>query len=828
MPKRRHLIVPEEFLSSERFVSNSGGSGGGEALPERNREAHANALLEQMRFVVNASQEIAAIRQEAGIEREGGLYLAFKGTQGFGLPIESLGDERAKIELLSVRNTDEGQLATVFVPANKLSTIERKVTQYRDVEVEEGKNPKNARLVTNLEAVSLAKVNEIWTDAPEVFPTEPDEPFWAELWLRCGDELESSEEVAHVLQVLGLELGQGQIVFPERRIVPVKGSRRQFGRAMLMLNSIAELRRVKDTASFFHEEGAESQQDWIDSLVERATAPDPANAPRVCLLDTGVNDHPLLAPLIAPGGRLKVHPDWDAGDQDGHGTSMAGICMFGDLSDALQTAGPFEINHLLESVKVLRYDGDNQGVLPGDITREAVARAEQVTPDVTRSFVMALSSTDDRDRGKPSTWSAMVDKLASGADDDTKRLLVVSGGNVPRAEWANYPASNITESIHDPGQAWNALTVGAFTEKDTLDAATYPGWSVVAPVGDLGPASSTSATWAAWPVKPDVVMEGGNAAHDPAGSVDTVPSLDVLTTHHQFHARPLQLFGDTSAAAAMAGRFAGQLQAAYPSLWPETVRGLMVHSADWTQAMLDRFVAGDPWAANKRDVRNLVRHCGYGVPSMDVALWSVENALTLVCQGELQPFDQKLDANGRVDGYMTKDMNLHELPWPVDALAELEGTEVELRVTLSYFVEPNPASRGWAGRYRYQSHGLRFAVKKGEEDLARFRHRVNAFAREQEDGERGTDSVGWLVGENTRSLGSIHTDRWRGTARALSERGVIAVYPTIGWWRERPKHGRWGSRARYALLVSVIAPEVEVDLLTTVANQIATQVQVQV
>lgn len=224
MPKRRHLIVPEEFLSSERFVSNSGGSGGGEALPERNREAHANALLEQMRFVVNASQEIAAIRQEAGIEREGGLYLTFKGTQGFGLPIESLGDERAKIELLSVRNTDEGQLATVFVPANKLSTIERKVTQYRDVEVEEGKNPKNARLVTNLEAVSLAKVNEIWTDAPEVFPTEPDEPFWAELWLRCGNELESSDEVARVLQVLGLELGRGQIVFPERRIVPVKAA----------------------------------------------------------------------------------------------------------------------------------------------------------------------------------------------------------------------------------------------------------------------------------------------------------------------------------------------------------------------------------------------------------------------------------------------------------------------------------------------------------------------------------------------------------------------------------------------------------------------------
>jgi hypothetical protein len=33
----------------------------------------------------------------------------------------------------------------------------------------------------------------------------------------------------------------------------------------------------------------------------------------------------------------------------------------------------------------------------------------------------------------------------------------------------------------------------------------------------------------------------------------------------------------------------------------------------------------------------------------------------------------------------------------------LFSARVRLRVTLSYFVEPNPASRGWQGRYRYAS-----------------------------------------------------------------------------------------------------------------------------
>lgn len=825
--KHKHLFIPEEFTRSEHYVPNSGGGGGGEdEAPPRERTEHANRLLHQIQQASEAARAMLTVRQDAGIAREGGLYLKFLGAPGFDLPFESLGDERARIALLNVKESDGGDVATVFVPTSKLAIIERKVARYRDSEVPDGGRAKHQKLVANIEAVALAQFDEIWTDSPSVLPPEPDERFWAEVWLRVGEELETAEEIAAAFQFVGLEPGRGQIQFPERRVVPVQGSRRQFGRAMLLLNSIAELRRVKDTAAFFHTETADGQQEWVDSLIERIVVGDQESPPRVCLLDTGVNDHPLLLPTMAPGGKHSNEPGWDPGDQHGHGTNMAGLCMFGDLSDALLSAGPFAVDHQLESVKVLRHDGDNQGRLPGDITREAIGRAE-ITPDVNRAFVMALSSTDSRDRGRPSTWSAMVDKLASGADDETRRLLVVSGGNVPREQWVDYPTSNSLEGVHDPGQAWNALTVGAYTEKDTLDAANFPGWSVVAPAGDLGPSSTTSSTWNAWPIKPDIVMEGGNAAYDPGGSVDTVESLDVLTTNHQFIARPLQLFGDTSAAAAIAGRFAAQLYAAYPQLWPETVRGLMVHSAEWTQPMLDRFVDSDPWSATKTDVRNLVRHCGYGVPSMESALWSVENELTLVCHGELQPFDEKLDADGRNDGYTTKDMNLHLIPWPQEALAELEETEVELKVTLSYFVEPNPAERGWAGRYRYQSHGLRFAVKKGSENLDQFRHRVNAYARQQEGGERGTDSDGWLIGDTTRSLGSIHTDRWRGTARALSERGVIAISPTIGWWRERPKHGRWNNKARYALLVSIVAPAVEVNLFASIANQIAIPVEIE-
>ena len=61
----------------------------------------------------------------------------------------------------------------------------------------------------------------------------------------------------------------------------------------------------------------------------------------------------------------------------------------------------------------------------------------------------------------------------------------------------------------------------------------------------------------------------------------------------------------------------------------------------------------------------------------------------------------------------------------------------------------------------------------------------------------------------------------RGTAAALASRGAIAVYPTAGWWKTRHALERYDKAARYALVVRIKAPEVDVDLRTEVANRIA-------
>ena len=174
------------------------------------------------------------------------------------------------------------------------------------------------------------------------------------------------------------------------------------------------------------------------------------------------------------------------------------------------------------------------------------------------------------------------------------------------------------------------------------------------------------------------------------------------------------------------------------------------------------------------------------------------------------------------------EMQLHDLPWPLDVLRSLGEVEVTMRATLSYFIEPNPSRRGWRRRYSYASHGLRFDLRRSTESTSEFRKRINQLAREE--GEKpvsaATDAGEWFFGPDSRAAGSIHTDIWSGSASELADRGLVAVYPVTGWWKERKDRDHSDRGARYALVVSIETPEQDVDLWTPVATEIGLPISV--
>nr|WP_305909718.1 hypothetical protein [Methylomarinum sp. Ch1-1]MDP4522649.1 hypothetical protein [Methylomarinum sp. Ch1-1] len=204
-------------------------------------------------------------------------------------------------------------------------------------------------------------------------------------------------------------------------------------------------------------------------------------------------------------------------------------------------------------------------------------------------------------------------------------------------------------------------------------------------------------------------------------------------------------------------------------------------------------------------------------------MWSADNSLTMICEEFLNPFKREKGKEPQL-----RDMNLHRLPWPLQELEALGETQVEMRVTLSYFIEPNPSARGVTSRYRYESHGLRFDVKRPLESEADFRARINAAARDDEERvSRSDNDPNWMIGKKNRHKGSLHSDIWKGSAAELASRGAIAVYPSLGWWKTRPALERYDQRIRYSLVVSINAPDIDVDLYTPIANQIGVPIVIE-
>ena len=128
---------------------------------------------------------------------------------------------------------------------------------------------------------------------------------------------------------------------------------------MTILNNIAETSACERDCGVFDDMPIEKQRARLDDLLARIRYPsEEENVPYICLLDTGVNrGHPLLTPALVADDLHTVDPAWGVDDTHGHGTQMAGLALTGDLTELLAGSDAVELNHRLESVKLLPYLG---------------------------------------------------------------------------------------------------------------------------------------------------------------------------------------------------------------------------------------------------------------------------------------------------------------------------------------------------------------------------------------------------------------------------------------------------------------------------------------
>lgn len=791
--------------------------------------AHAEYLVDQLALALGAQPAVGAdprlpiqglkrgtiVEVETVPPAEGSRTKAVKVPTNLEFPTQDV------VVLRSKRNDDRTESALLFVPDDARDFLRARIENY-------GRDPGNQRRPDADRFEAIEEVRAI--DPTALFTGDVDlaapAVMWWELWVRQPVVL--ADRVAVAAQNASIDVHADRLLFPDTTVIflhAAAGSVAAF--AARIPGAVMEIRRATGTIEIFLDGGGGlDQQDWVDELVARVGVP-PENAPVVCTLDTGVAAaHPLIA--LGLRGAWAYDAAWGADDHHpdgGHGTPLAGLVLYGDLEPMMNGAQPVQLTHGVESMKLLPPHGFPPTAPPsyGVITQGAVSAVEIQQSDVLRSFCLAVSTTDFPP-SRPSTWSGALDQIAAGAmpgevaegipaSERPKRLMVVATGNVLEGMAVDVLPS---QPLEDPSQCWNALTVGGITRKEQSPpppAALSP----AVPANHRSPFSrgSQSLPDDLTPIKPEVLFEAGNMLSDAAGFCDWHPAVSLLAPGSDVVAEPLVPFWATSAAVGMAGNFVGQLQASLSNLWPETHRALTVDSARWPEPIRKQFIGrGAHWKtgknATKAKMQEMLREVGYGVPDITRAIMSARNDATMIAQAEIQPY-----AIGAAGAGVFNEMHFYDLPWPKTALEQLENEIVTMKVTLSYFVEPNLTGKAATRPDTYRSFGLRFDMKKRGETDARFRSRISA-SQEKDGTESDSERSYWLLGPKAVQAGSLHCDLWRGYAADLALHDAIAVYPVGGWWKSHTGQRRMTDKARYALIISISAPGQNVDLYSEI------------
>lgn len=818
MPEYRHFTL-NGSRTTQGYTPPPAGGGEHQSPPRPDRSTHGEKLLQDL----ECAERTAKTRQQSEPVREGLQFIPMRFSEGSecDLKLQSLaGNESSGIRILSAREKGATKEYLVAIPDSKVASVAKKFREYRDEDTDKGR-PKNEDFAASIVGIEAGELEDYWTEPDGVLPPG-DETLWWEVWLNSisGDEVEAwFRKIANEQHIL---LSRQRVRFPDRLVILAYATFDQWKDFPGLLQNLAEFRRAKLMASEFTRLSPAGQAEFIQDLLSR-TRFAAEESVRVCILDTGVDrGHPLLESSLSPTDLQAWREEWGADDHDGHGTELAGLCLYGSLAGPLYEGGEIELLHRLESVKILPPQGRNEPPDYGPITVGAMALAEANVPEPSRVFCLAVTVEGD-DHWRPTLWSAAIDQACAGALDGQRRLLVVSAGNLREDIGKNYPYENHVSSVEDPAHSWNSLTVGGYTALAWMEEKGLEGYSPIARPGSLSPASRTSLCWNPnWPYKPDVVFEAGNYARDANGFITSAEDLELLTTVSRRDTTALLgTTRDTSAATAQASRMAAILQAEYPEYWPESIRGLMVHSAEWTPQMLEEF----PYS----DRRERLRVYGMGVPNLYRARRSARGFATMVIQDQLQPYKLTTGDNA------THEMHLHNLPLPREVLEELGSVPVRMRVTLSYFIEPNPPRRGYVARYQYASHGLRFSVRRPQETVERMLARLSAAEWPTEEGQKKRpfktipDDRRWDLGPETVSVrGSIHSDAWVGTAAQLAVSNLIGVFPVGGWWRYRKDREIVERPARYSLIVSISTEDSSIDLYNAIENEITTRISAEI
>ena len=378
--------------------------------------------------------------------------------------------------------------------------------------------------------------------------------------------------------------------------------------------------------------------------VEPPAPADLSELPGVVVLDSGVaTGHPLLAGCV--GDAQDFTAEGSPADDTGHGTAVAGIAAFGDISECIERRR-FEPTAAVFSGRVL----DSRNLYDEDklVETQLLQAIDYFTENYPNARVFNLSigasapGPADRHQYR---LAAALDEIAYDYREREIVFVVPSGNFWPdhaaaeqiMADYPGYLMRLDDARLVDPATAAIPLTVGGLSFGGGKDFRRWAETGIERPIAgeELHPSPFTRiGPGVQGAVKPDLVDLAGDLSFERGRLPEYTAYVGVPTLHYAFSPPEGRLFttvAGTSFAAPRVANAAARLMHEFPGISSNLVRALFAASAV--------VPPNRPRELTDLSLESVRRIYGYGITDFEHASRSATNDVLLLYEGTI-PLDE--------------------------------------------------------------------------------------------------------------------------------------------------------------------------------------------
>ena len=366
----------------------------------------------------------------------------------------------------------------------------------------------------------------------------------------------------------------------------------------------------------------------------------------ILVIDSGiVSNHPILGQAVAAEENYQ-DGEKETYDTVGHGTAVSGCAVFGDIEECIKNK-EFNASNWLFSAKVMYKNKE----MPTRAIFDPDKLIEHQLNDLIRNFLdnpsynikvvnISFGNNDeiwDLTSSRQFPLASLIDEIAFDYPDV---VFIVSAGNEsPKKHYdsiaeiidnyPNYLIENPNFRIINPATSALALTVGSIVPPIKIMDDGHTGEDIWYPIAEANQPSPFSRTGYGinGMVKPEIVEYGGNLIlKEMYGAIrENSGGKIVLLSNKPYGDQMFTFDYGTSFSAPKVANIVGKIANMFPQKSSNYIKNLILLSADYP----------DNSIISKFGKDTIYRTEGYGLPNFEKAIYSSDNRVVLLNEGNI-------------------------------------------------------------------------------------------------------------------------------------------------------------------------------------------------